>query len=97
MATMKIRFLTEVRKRRKLDGGVYFGATGITSESKMAICLIREQQRDKVKKNKHYVLHGVKMGPKDEDVYVQFLNEAKVIIVLLRSVVHCVLSKVHNV
>jgi len=64
---------------------------------KIAVCMVTEDKVNSLQKNKHYVLHGAKSWPSDDSVYVRILNETKVISVLLRSVVHCVLSEMHNV
>jgi len=97
MTTIKMRVLTEVREKRSRNGGIYFGVTGITSDSKIAVCYVNEEHREKLTKSGHYVIHRAKTWPKAESLHVKLLNETKVIIVLLSSVVHCVLSRVHNV
>ena len=84
MATMKIRLLMEVRPLKRRDGSTYQGCTAITSLNELAFCYVNEDR--KLKKDGHYVIRSCKSWPRGEFLHIQFLDETKVIIMMLINI-----------
>ena len=64
----------DIRQMKRKDGSMYSGCTGITNESKIAICYIKAQHESELEKNGYYILRHLK----EDNVIIQFMDETKV-------------------
>jgi len=69
MTTIKIHILTDIRQLKRKDGSLYSGCTGITKDSKIAICYMKQHESE-LAKNGYYVIRNCKSHAKEDNIIV---------------------------
>jgi len=80
MATggIKVKLITEIRRKRRSDGSERLTATAVTFDSKLAPCFIHKLHSDSLVKNGYYILVGGRIQTRSDVTYIDVLQDTKV-------------------
>ena len=70
---------------KRKDGSTYRGCTAITNNSDLAFVYLKDNSH--LETDRYYVIRSAKSWPKDEMLHIQFVDETKVIIMMLINIV----------